>query len=109
RALNSRRSQFWLRWFCARQTSSAPGVRIPQVRRSGVNRRLCGEVGLLPGPYLDPDRRAQEAEGTADLVFQKTLIRKVQLHLAIGEEDERRRGHSGLCEVENLHALAYGN
>ena len=53
----------------------------------------------LTRPLLDPDRRAHESEGFANLVFQKALVGEVQLHLAVGEEDERRRRDRGLRHV----------
>ena len=42
-------------------------------------------------PVLDPDRGADKPKRCANLVFQKSLIREVQLHHPIGEQNERRR------------------
>src|SRR5438128_12438812 len=58
---------------------------------------------------FDPDRRADEAESLANLIFQEALIGEVQLHGAIGEQDEGRRSRIGLSEVVDFHALADGN
>ena len=46
------------------------------------------ETVLVASAILDPDGSTQEAEGFADLVFQKALIGKVELYGAVGEEDE---------------------
>ena len=42
-------------------------------------------------PILDPDWGAYEAESFANLIFQKALIGEMELHLAVGEENECRR------------------
>src|SRR5580704_1168408 len=62
---------------------------------------------LLPRPILNPDRRANKPKRLPDLVFQKPLIRKVQLHRAISKEHKCRRRDSRLRHVFNLHSLAY--
>src|SRR5580658_10638685 len=64
---------------------------------------------LLSGSVLDPDGSAYEAEGRADLVFQKSLIGKVELYGAVGEEHECRGGDRCLRHIENLDALAHGD
>jgi hypothetical protein len=56
---------------------------------------------------LDPDRRAHESEGVSDLILEESLIGEVQLHAAVGEEDEGRRSDRGLRHVENLYALTH--
>src|SRR5947208_28909 len=65
-----------------------------------------GEFRRLPGSDLDPDWGSHEFEGAANLVFQETLVGKVQLDLAVGEEDECGWGDGGLGEVKNFYALA---
>src|SRR5882724_323903 len=64
---------------------------------------------LVPSPVLDPDRRADKAERMANLVFQKSLIGEVQLHLAIGEDEKRRRSHRRLCHVKDSYLLTGGD
>jgi hypothetical protein len=39
----------------------------------------------IPCPILNPDRRADEAKRFADLIFQKSLVREVQFHGAVGK------------------------
>jgi hypothetical protein len=58
-------------------------------------------------PHLEPDRRALEAEGLADLVFQEALEAEVQLDVAVGEEHKGRRGDGGLRHVEDAHPLGH--
>src|ERR1035438_9997816 len=67
---------------------------------SGVDLRISCSV-------LDPDWCAQKSESFADLIFEKTLVGKVELDGAVGEEHERRRGDRRLRHVQNLHALAH--
>src|SRR4051812_22231915 len=64
-------------------------------------------TGLVPvgRAVLDPNGRAFKAEGFADLVLQKTLIRKVQLHCAISEQDERGRRGRRLRDVLDANAF----
>src|SRR5207245_3077340 len=64
---------------------------------------------LISRPVLNPNWRAREAEGTADLVFQEALIGEVQLHRPVSEENEGWRGDRRLCHVVDLHLLAGGN
>src|SRR5580658_9577194 len=64
---------------------------------------------LLPRPVLNPNRRPHKPERLANLVLQKSLIGKVQLHRTIGEEHERRRRNSRLRHVFDPHALAHRN
>src|SRR5271165_3089726 len=66
-------------------------------------------IRRLARAVLDPYRSAHKAESRADLVFQKTLVRKVQLDGAIGEQNEPRRRDRGLRHVINLHPFGDGN
>src|SRR5207237_5467304 len=61
---------------------------------------------LSSGSNLNPDRCAYEAERGSYLIFQKSLIRKMELHLAIGKQDECRRSDGRLGQIENFYALA---
>ena len=58
---------------------------------------------LFALPRLDPDRRADETKAVANLVFDEALISEVQFDLAVGEENEGRRGSYGLSHVIDLH------
>src|ERR1700675_1261090 len=64
---------------------------------------------LITRPVLNPDRRPNKPKRRAYLVLKKPLVRKVQLHRAIGEEHEHRRRYSRLRHVEDFHALAHRN
>jgi len=64
---------------------------------------------LAAGADFDPDGSADKAEGLTDLVLEESLIGKMELHVAIGEEDERRRRNGGLGEIEDPHTLAHGD
>src|SRR6266436_2020121 len=66
-------------------------------------------VGSVSGPILDPDRRSNESKGAENLVFQEALVGEVQLHLAIGEDDESRRSDGRLRHIVDPHLLAGGN
>jgi len=44
-----------------------------------------------------------------NLIFEESLIGKMQLHGPVREQDKRGRSHSRLRHVVNLHALAHGN
>jgi hypothetical protein len=44
-----------------------------------------------------------------NLVLQETLIGKVQLYGAVGEEHERCRRHRRLRHLEDFHARAHGH
>src|SRR5690348_9501371 len=59
-----------------------------------------------PPPDMQPDRRAEEAEGVADLVDQEPLVREVKGRRDVGEEHKRRRRHRGLGCVEHPHVMA---
>src|SRR5262249_46092372 len=69
--------------------------------------KLCNYS--IPGPVLDPYGRPQKAKAPADLVFQKPLIREVQLYVAVGKKDKRGRGHSRLGHVVDAHAARTGD
>ena len=58
---------------------------------------------------FEPDRRTDELEAVADLVSQKALVAEVQLNIAVGEEDERRRRNRSLSHVINADALVHGH
>src|SRR5579885_124886 len=75
-------------------------------RRSG-GAELCCRAALPPRRVLDPDRRPHKSERLLDLVLQKTLVRKVQLHRPVRKPNEGRRRHAGLGHVEDLHPLAH--
>ena len=60
----------------------------------------------VSGAILDPDRRSHETKGTANLIFQKALIGKVELYFAVGKDNESRRGNRRLCHVINLDLLS---
>src|SRR5438876_2140425 len=60
-------------------------------------------------PALDPDRRAYKTEFAADLIFQKALIGEVKFYIAVGENNERRRGDGCLGHVENAGAARERN
>src|SRR5579864_336008 len=71
---------------------------------------MATDIGLLVSrPDLDPNWRAHKSECAAYLILQKSLIREVQLHLPVGEQDERGWRNRGLGQVENLHALPHWN
>src|ERR1700687_1951848 len=74
-----------------------------------VGQECPTHMSTLSGFYFNPDRRPYKSEFLANLVFQESLIRKVQLHLTVGEEHDRWRGDGGLGEVENPHALFHGD
>src|SRR6185437_1435104 len=59
-----------------------------------------------PRAVLDPDRRTNETEGLADLVFQKALVGKMQFHILVGEENKGRRSDLRLRHVEDANLLA---
>src|ERR1700722_2737388 len=61
----------------------------------------------IPRPIFNPNRRPQKPEGFPNLVLQKSLIRKMELHGAVGEQHKRRRRHRRLRHVENLHARTH--
>ncbi len=65
--------------------------------------------GCVAGADLEPDGRAGEAEGVADLVFEEALVGEVQFHLAVGEEDEGRRSDGGLRHVVDPDLFRGGN
>src|ERR1700724_3608413 len=67
------------------------------------------DAALVPRPVLNPNRRANESEGFSQLVLEKSLVGKMQLHFAVGEKHERRRGHSRLRHVIDFHLLACGH
>src|SRR6185503_20386353 len=50
----------------------------------------------------EPDRRAEVAEGLAQLVFEVTPVAEVDGARLTGEEDEGRRGDGDLRRVEQL-------
>ena len=52
-----------------------------------VSRFWC-EFHLTSRPVLNPNGRADESKGLADLVFQKPFIGKMQLYVLIGEQNE---------------------
>src|SRR6185437_2774196 len=66
-------------------------------------------MGDLPCPHLDPNRRAHEAKRAANLIFQKPFVGKVQFDLAVCEQHERWRSNSGLRQIQNFYALANWN
>src|ERR1035437_6185680 len=70
-------------------------------------RTLSSVPRLVLRAVLDPDRRAHKSKCRANLVLQKTLIREVQLHRAVGEQDERGRRHPCLRHVKNLDSLRH--
>ena len=74
--------------------------------RSGeieLARRICRWA--VARADLEPDGRACEAEGFADLIFEEALEGEVQLHLAVGEEDEGGRRDGGLGHVVDADLL----
>src|SRR5207253_9574794 len=60
---------------------------------------------LVSRPVLDPYRRANESERPPNLILKEPPIREVQLHRAIGEQDEGGWGNRGLSHVINLDLL----
>src|SRR5438105_10868028 len=66
-------------------------------------------MASAPRPALDPDRRAHKTEFAADLSFQKALIGEVKFYIAVGENNERRRGDGCLGHVENAGAARERN
>src|SRR5689334_9042892 len=67
-------------------------------RRGAIDR-------ALPCSHLDPDWCADEAKCVANLVFEKPLIRKMQLHLTVRKQDKRWRSHRRLRQIQNLYTL----
>src|SRR5258707_15630101 len=67
------------------------------------------QLYLAPGSVLDAYRRAHEPERFADLVFQKTLVRKMQLHVLVSEKNKSGRRGVSLGHVEDLDLLPVGN
>ena len=63
----------------------------------------------LSRSHLDPDWCADKTERPPNLVFQKSLVGKMQLHLAVGEQDECRRRNRRLGQVQDLYSLANGD
>src|ERR1035438_7738015 len=61
----------------------------------------------IPRPHLEPDGRAFEAEGLANLVFEETLEAEVQLDVACGKEHKGGRRDGGLGHIEDAHPLAH--
>src|SRR5579864_99497 len=64
---------------------------------------------LISRPDLDPNWRAHKSKRAAYLILQKSLIGEVQLHLPIGEQNERGWRNRGLRQVKDLHALPHWN
>src|SRR5437763_12251863 len=64
---------------------------------------------LISRPHLDPYWCSHKLKRVANLVLQKSLIRKMQLHLAVGEKNKRRRSDCGLRQIENPHSLTHRN
>src|SRR5438270_11217099 len=58
-------------------------------------------------PHLDPNRRTHKSEGGSNRVFEEAPIRKVQLHVPVGEENERGRGNCRLRQIKYLDALGH--
>src|SRR5438270_8190417 len=67
---------------------------------------LRPQFHFCPGPVLDPYRSTDKAKLLPNLVLQETLVRKMQLHVFIGEENERGRRSVSLGHVKNLYLLA---
>src|SRR5215210_1981657 len=57
---------------------------------------LGGSATRRSAPDLNPDRRAEEAELFAELIDEKTFVRKVKRRGHVGKEDERRRRNADL-------------
>src|ERR1019366_9825326 len=55
--------------------------------------------------YFQVDGRAFETEAFAELVHQIALVREMQRAGFIRKQDERRRAHAGLGDVEDLALL----
>src|SRR5262244_2897716 len=64
---------------------------------------------MLTRAILDPDRRADEPKRFPDLIFQKTLVSKMQFHRTVGEQNKGWRRHCRLRHVIDLYALADRN
>src|SRR5262244_2608488 len=96
-----KRRSSWLRCWQRLSRSSLPAD--GQSRATSESRWSFS----IPRPVLNPDRCSNKTKGFANLILQESLIGKVQLHCAVGEQDERRRRHVGLRHIENLHALAH--
>ena len=67
------------------------------------------KANLVARAVLDPDWRSNESEGVTYLIFKEALVGEVQLHLAIGEDHERRRCDCRLRHVIDLHLLPRWN
>src|SRR5437660_7760015 len=76
------------------------------IRGEGQDKLSLMRVVLVSGPHLNPDRCPDKPECFPNLVFQESLIRKMQLHLAVGEENESWRRDRGLGQVEDFYTLA---
>ena len=79
-----------------------------EVREESPRTSVRGDA-LIARAVFDPNWRTHEAEGMSDLVFQKTLVRKMEFHGPIGEEDEGGGRDGGLGHVVDFHALTDGN
>src|SRR5215468_12701886 len=77
----------------------APSQLKKKARRLFSPGSLCRQLYLATRTVFNPDWCSQKSEGLADLVFQKTLVGEVQLHVLIGKENKGRRRGLGLGHI----------
>ena len=82
-----------------------PGPLFTGFRRSGARsaRRAPVLARILAAAHLDANRVAEKSVRLAQPVFEKPLVRKMQLRHGVGKQHERRRRHARLRRIHHAH------